>query len=219
MLTEEQMKKLLAHLGKLIPRDRLLLKVAIAGNLRPCELFGLNPEDRVGNELHLRRTVVAGGNLQEGITKTRDKDTKRVALPPGLAEELDDYIKNDLATPHILFPNMDGRRLEKSNYGSRVIASLRKALGLKTLNLRMLRRSSATLQMRHGSVKDVPGQMRHTSPTTTLAVYAQIIPEGQKAMVSSYWESLTGVPAGVPPGAPKKAAKKSSERRANLGHP
>jgi integrase len=125
-----------------------------------------------------------------------------------LVDELKLYIKNDLATPEILFPNQDGGRLEKNNYSRRVIAPLRQALGLKKLDLRMIRRGAATLQMRHGTIKDVQGQTRHTSPTTLLAVYAQTIPEGQQKMVESYWGSLTGVPSGAPVLSRKRPRKK-----------
>jgi integrase len=210
-LDESAMKNFLTFLEKLPPRDRMLLKVAIAGNLRPSELFGLNREDLVGDELHIARSVVAGAHVQEGKTKTGEKDTKRVALPAQLVKELQAYIEKDLATPKILFPNRDGGRLDKNNFSRRVMVPLSIAFGRK-VDLRMIRRSAATLQAGHGSVKDLQGQLRHSSPTTSMAEYAQVMPKSQKRMVESYWGSLTGVPTG----APKAGARRSRKPKPSL---
>jgi integrase len=120
---------------------------------------------------------------------------KRVAIPPDLVKELRAYIRKDLADQNgPLFPNLDGGRLQKDNYGARVMRPLRerleKKLRVKKLDLRMLRRTAASHQLKYGSVTDLQGQMRHSKPTTVLEEYTQVIPESQHEMVNRYWKAL-----------------------------
>ncbi len=54
-------------------------------------------------------------------------------------------------------------------------------LGLPFVNWRCLRTSHATWLIQAGAnPKDVQGQMRHSSVTTTLQIYAQIVPASQR---------------------------------------
>jgi site-specific recombinase XerD len=57
------------------------------------------------------------------------------------------------------------------------------SLGLK-VNWRSLRTSCATWMVQSGAdPKSVQGQMRHSRISTTMDIYAQFVPEGQKQAV------------------------------------
>ena len=54
----------------------------------------------------------------------------------------------------------------------------------------VMRRTTATKQQRHGGVKSVQGQLRHSTVQTTFEQYAQGVPAFQQEMVDSDWEEV-----------------------------
>ena len=70
--------------------------------------------------------------------------------------------------------------VKDGNILKRYIAPAALTLGLK-VNWRSLRTSCATWMVRAGpDPKSVQGQMRHSRISTTMDIYAQFVPEGQK---------------------------------------
>ena len=59
-------------------------------------------------------------------------------------------------------------------------------LGLTVpITFQVLRRSAATRNQQHGTMKDVQELLRHSSIATTAQVYMQAIPESVRAMVEA----------------------------------
>ena len=74
--------------------------------------------------------------------------------------------------------------LNDGNILRRHIKPAARLLGLKRVSWHMLRRSYGTWMADAGAnPKDVQGQMRHSRISTTMDVYAQFVPEGQKKAV------------------------------------
>jgi integrase len=74
----------------------------------------------------------------------------------------------------------DGKPMNDGNILKRYVRPRAQALGLK-VNWRSLRTSCATWMVQAGAdPKSVQGQMRHSRISTTMDVYAQFVPEGQK---------------------------------------
>lgn len=75
----------------------------------------------------------------------------------------------------------DGKPMRDSNVLNRFIKPAARQLGIGFCNWQTLRRSCATWMVQSGGdVKSVQGQMRHTRASTTLDIYSQIVPAGQR---------------------------------------
>jgi len=75
----------------------------------------------------------------------------------------------------------DGRPIRDGNALRRFIKPAAAKLGLKSVTWRCLRTSCATWMVRAGAdPKSVQGQMRHSRISTTLEIYAQFVPDGQR---------------------------------------
>ena len=71
--------------------------------------------------------------------------------------------------------------MNASNVLRRFIAPAAEKLELGAVDWRCLRRSCATWMAQAGAnPKDIQGQMRHSRISTTMDIYAQFVPEGQK---------------------------------------
>lgn len=83
----------------------------------------------------------------------------------------------------------DGKPMNDQNILRRYIKPAAEKLGLQGINWRCLRRSCATWMVRAGAdPKSVQGQMRHANITTTMGIYAQFVPEGQRQAVEKMEE-------------------------------
>lgn len=75
--------------------------------------------------------------------------------------------------------------MDSSNYRKWVLHKLAAELELPKLTFQVIRRTTATLAQKKGTVKDVQGVMGHTRLATTTDVYMQPIPESVRAAVDS----------------------------------
>jgi integrase len=75
----------------------------------------------------------------------------------------------------------DGKPMRDNNVLRRFIKPAARQLGIAVCNWQALRRSCATWMVQSGGdIKSVQGQMRHTRASTTLDIYSQIEPTGQR---------------------------------------
>jgi hypothetical protein len=82
--------------------------------------------------------------------------------------------------------------LDTDNYRKRVLHKVARELELPKLTFQVIRRTIATLAQKKGTVKDVPGVMRHSRTATTTDVYMQEIPESVQSTVNSINHELRG---------------------------
>jgi hypothetical protein len=100
----------------------------------------------------------------------------------------------------------DGKPMRDNNILKRFIKPAARKLGVPFVNWRCLRTLHATWLVQAGAdPKSVQGQMRHTRISTTMDIYAQIVPEAQRRavkklsrspkllsqMLSHYWSNKT----------------------------
>jgi integrase len=111
-----------------------------------------------------------------------------VALPESLYAELQEWRKSCGNPPDdaFVFPSRHGTPLDSRNYLTRKLVPLAEKLGIHGLNYQVLRRTHATHSLKHGTAKDAQGQLRHASASTTLNIYAQVVPETQLAAAESF---------------------------------
>jgi integrase len=79
------------------------------------------------------------------------------------------------------------------NILSRHIKPAARKLGIGWVNWQVLRRSCATWMVEAGAdPKAVQGQMRHSRISTTMDIYAQIVPASQRRAVTQMMDMVTG---------------------------
>jgi len=90
-------------------------------------------------------------------------------------------VKSDSPDALVFQSVKDGRPMNDQNILKRHIQPAARKLGLPFVNWRCLRTSHATWLVQAGAdPKSVQGQMRHTRISTTMDIYAQIIPAAQR---------------------------------------
>jgi site-specific recombinase XerD len=83
----------------------------------------------------------------------------------------------------------DGKPMSDQNILKRHIQPAARKLGLSLVTWRCLRTSCATWMVQAGAdPKSVQGQMRHSRIATTMDIYAQFVPEGQRRAVAQMSE-------------------------------
>jgi integrase len=87
----------------------------------------------------------------------------------------------------------DGRPMNDQNILKRHIQPAARKLGLPFVNWRCLRTSHATWLVQAGAdPKSVQGQMRHSRISTTMDIYAQIVPAAQRRALQQLSEFAKG---------------------------
>lgn len=84
----------------------------------------------------------------------------------------------------------DGQPMNDQNILKRHLQPAARKLGLPFVNWRCLRTSHATWLVQAGAdPKSVQGQMRHSRISTTMDIYAQIVPASQRQAIAKLSES------------------------------
>ena len=92
----------------------------------------------------------------------------------------------------IVSPSRRVTPMNKENWLNRSLKPILANTKISGVNHQVLRRTFATMVQKCGTVKDAPAQLRHSSPTMTLGVYMQQIPESTKQAVEALDFRLSG---------------------------
>jgi integrase len=105
-------------------------------------------------------------------------------------------VKSDESDALVFQSVKDGRRpMNDQNILKRHIQPAARKLGLPFVNWRCLRTSHATWLVQAGAdPKSVQGQMRHSRISTTMDIYAQIVPVAQRQAIAKLSEFAKGGP-------------------------
>ena len=102
-------------------------------------------------------------------------------------------VKSDAADALVFQSVKDGRPMNDQNILKRHIQPAARKLGLPFVNWRCLRTSHATWLVQAGAdPKSVQGQMRHSRISTTMDIYAQIVPAAQRRALQQLSEFAQG---------------------------
>lgn len=100
-----------------------------------------------------------------------------------------ELVKSDGPNDLVFQSVKDGRPMNDQNILKRHLQPAARKLGLLFVNWRCLRTSHATWLVQAGAnPKDVQGQMRHSRISTTMDIYAQIVPASQRQAISKLSE-------------------------------
>lgn len=175
-----------------------MLFVAVFTGLRVSELIGLKWRCIHADSITVEERCCRGdwsapktaasaatiGVSPEVINRILRLKTLTVEIRAGLATRQCKLVKSDGADDLVFQSVQNGKPMNDQNILKRHIQPAARALGLSSVNWQCLRRSYATWLVQAGAdPKSVQGQMRHSRISTTLDIYAQIVPAAQRQAV------------------------------------
>jgi len=123
------------------------------------------------------------------IARIQRLKTLTVEVRAGRANRKHEVVKSDGPEDLVFQSVWKGKPLNASNVLKRFIKPAAAKLGLRQVNWRCLRTSCATWMVQAGAdPKSVQGQMRHSRISTTMDIYAQFVPEGQRRAAAKLTE-------------------------------
>jgi integrase len=170
-------------------RERLIVKFAVLGGMRPGEIFALRRSDITASYADVSQRVYRG-DLDKPKT---EKSIRIAALSGGLARDLTDWLKTlpDTGPDGWLFPSEKlDKPIWKDGIWRRHILPKLKSIGLEWVNFQVLRRTNSSL-MREENIdpKVVADQLGHTLDVN-LNVYTQTPRERRPEAVETLEASL-----------------------------
>lgn len=176
------------------PRRAVIATLGLAGP-RVSELCALDIQhvDLIKAKLHVRDAKTAAG-------------IRTIDIRPGLLEELCDYLRShpEQRMDRPAFPTRTGQRRDRNNINSRIIGpilhqanALRAERGrspvLAHVTPHTFRRTYITFMLAAGfDLPYVQDQVGHKDPTTTLAIYAQVIRRLDRDQLRAEMRALLG---------------------------
>jgi len=175
-----------------------MLYVAVWTGLRVSELLALKWRNIHRDSLTVERRYCRGDwstpkTKSSGATISVDNaviarihhlKTLTVNVKAGFATRHYKVVKSAEPEDLVFQSVKDGRPMNDGNILRRFIKPAAQKLKLENVNWRCLRTSCATWMVQAGAdPKSVQGQMRHSRISTTMDIYAQFVPEGQRRAV------------------------------------
>jgi integrase len=194
----------LTNLLELIPEPyATMVHTAVWTGLRVSELLALKWYNVGPDWLRVDQSYCRGqfGKTKTGasaatisvmphvIERIERMKTLTVEVRAGRAVRRYKLVKDDNSNGVVFQSVKDGKPMNDQNILRRYIRPAAQTLGLKGIDWRCLRRTCATWMVQAGAdPKSVQGQMRHSRITTTMEIYAQQVPEGQRRAVEQMQE-------------------------------
>jgi len=124
------------------------------------------------------------GVAPEVIARMLRLKSLTVEVRAGLAVRKHKVVKSDEPEALVFQSVQAGKPMNDQNVLKRHIQTVARRLGLNFVDWHCLRRSHATWLVQSGAdPKSVQGQMRHSRISTTMDIYAQIVPASQRQAV------------------------------------
>ena len=193
----------IAEIGALLDsmnaRDRLICRIQLVCGLRPGELFGAKWDDFDAGAGRLRIDEAAVDGMMKA-TKTAGSRAF-VWMPLDVVASLKAWRATQSGA--FIFPSNTGGPILTQNFLRRHIYPAAILAGIMqprpkelpkgtrwvdrstSVNFQAFRRTCATWFQKHGTTKDIQSHLRHASPSTTMGVYVQEIPESVRVAVEA----------------------------------
>jgi integrase len=184
------------HLLDLMPEPyATMVCVCVWAGLRASEVIGLMWRDIQPDAITISQRYCRGdwdrpktdasaapiAVEPELIARIERLKTLEISVKAGRAVRKFRVVKSSGPDDLVFQSVKDGKPMRDSNVLNRFIKPAARQLGIGFCNWQTLRRSCATWMVQSGGdVKSVQGQMRHTRASTTLDIYSQIVPAGQR---------------------------------------
>jgi integrase len=194
-------------LMQLVPEPyATMIFVAVWTGLRVSELIGLkwhcihadsiSVEERYfRGDWSVPKTAASAATIgvaPEVITRILRLKTLSVEVRAGRAIRTHKLVKSDGPDDLVFQSVQEGRPMNDQNVLKRHVKPAARKLELSCVTWRCLRTSHATWLVQAGAdPKSVQGQMRHSRISTTMDIYAQIVPQAQRRALEKLTEFAT----------------------------
>ena len=174
-LDEEEMSEFIKVIRTFPPNKFLPLFTAIYTGMRISELLALEWSDIDFNRLTINvNKQYYKGNLASPKTY---KSTRKVNIPPELAEELRRYKEETKVLSKIIFCGTSGGYISQGKLVKNWFKKAMKRIGKPDYNFHCLRHTYATFLIQNGvPIHYVSEQLGHSTPQTTVNVYGHVLP-------------------------------------------
>ena len=191
-ITPEQFNNLIRHIPE--PYATMIF-VAMWTGLRVSELIGLKWRCIHTDSITIEQRYFRGdwsvpktdasaatiGVDAQVVTRILSLKTLSVDIRAGRAMRTHKLVKSAAPDDLVFQSVQQGKPMNDQNVLKRHIKPAARKLGLSFVNWRCLRTSHATWLVQAGAdPKSVQGQMRHSRISTTMEIYAQIVPSAQR---------------------------------------
>jgi len=186
-----------AQLVELVPEPyATMIYVAVWTGLRVSELLGLKWHCIHADSITIEERFCRGdwaapktnasaatiGVEPHVIDRIHRLKTLTVVVRAGCAKRCYRVVKSDGPDDLVFQSVQDGKPMRDGNILRRFIKPAARAIGVPAVNWRCLRTSHATWMCQAGAdPKSIQGQMRHACISTTMDIYAQIVPAAQRS--------------------------------------
>jgi integrase len=204
-LSMDEVRRLLLKAGEVSFRERLIVRLFVAGGLRAQELFVLRVDDIDAGTLRIDEALKESEKGAGRIGETKSTSSNGyVAITPDLEKELrlwlqvrrmgSNYHKGEPQPNDLLFPTESGTPYRIGNYLKRILKPIAVKAEIQGLTYQALRRTFATHFQRYGSPKDAQAQLRHSKLEMT-GWYMKQIPESVRAAVEKMEADVLKAPS------------------------
>lgn len=183
VVTPAQLHQLADAVG---PSWRCLIYLGGAMGLRFGEAAALRRSDidLQSAELTVQRTVTeSAGRISFGPPKTQAA-IRTLAIPEPLVTELAKHLAHNRneALDALVFSDLNGGAIRRSNFGKRVLAPASADVGLQGVTFHGLRHSAATQWIANGvDARTVQFRLGHSDPRLVLKLYAHASSQADRA--------------------------------------
>ena len=188
VMNKEEVQRCFAALDQ---RDRLIVKLAVIGGMRPGEIFALTWGQMKDTHAEIRQRV-----YRSVIdTPKTENSYRKAALSSGLVEEIEAWRKTAISKEDDawVFPSENMTPLGKENVWQRSIGPALKKAGLGWVNFQVMRRSFVSLcKGGGGDVKAIADQCGH-DVGVCVDEYMQTSIESKLALVNQLERVVLGV--------------------------
>jgi integrase len=202
-------------LVELVPEPyATMIYVAVWTGLRVSELIGLRWRSIHADSITIEQRYCRGdwaspkseasaatiGVQPDVLARIHRLKSLTVSVRAGRAVRRYKLVKADGPDDLVFQSVKEGKPMRDNNILKRFIKPAAKTLGLSFVNWRCLRTSHATWLVQAGAdPKSVQGQMRHSRVSTTMDIYAQVVPEAQRRALAKLSRfAKKSVPNAVP---------------------
>ncbi|HET6916436.1 MAG TPA: site-specific integrase [Acidimicrobiales bacterium] len=178
------------------PRYQCMVWIGAVLGLRWAEVAGLT----VGSLDLLRNTVTVthqlGRDRELGEPKSQ-AGQRQLSIPKELSATLAAHMAANQLTgaepDRLVFTTRQGKPLDYSHWRARAWLPATDKAGVEGAGFHDLRRANATTLVAEGiNVKTAQTRLGHTDPRTTLSVYAQAVPEADRAAAAALGKRFFG---------------------------
>jgi integrase len=200
VISPEQFANLVEYISE--PYASMLF-VSVWTGLRISELIGLKWRCIHGDSITVEERYFRGdwstpkttasaatiGVAPEVVSRIHRLKTLTVDVRAGLSVRHHQVVKSHEPEDLVFQSVWKGRPMSDQNILKRHVQPVARRLGLNFVDWRCLRRSYATWLVQSGAdPKSVQGQMRHSRVSTSLDIYAQVVPVSQRRAIEKLSE-------------------------------